>query len=443
MIQANSSLGKALDHRKYYRMPWTVTDNAMSWLEVTTKCNITCRGCYRDPRKDGHKSLDQIRQELEVFQDNRKSDGMSIAGGDPLVHPDIIEIVRLVRKAGYKPLVNTNGRALTPELLHKLRKAGASSFTFHVDTTQTRKDFPDTQSEETNNALRQKFADMLYREGGVTCGFNTTIHQQNLEEIPAMVRWAQENADRVHSFHFIPYRDFGIAKEFEIFAHGVRIDTEGGAGNPEYITPGPVTVQDVADQIRKADPAFAPSAYLGGNVDPKSLKWTFASRFVLKGKTLGYAGPRFMELTQQGKHLFTGTWYGLTTPSSQAAGRSVFFLLGLFDRGVMRSAWNYFKSVLRNPLNLFRRVRMQTLLLLQPTDILEDGQMNMCDGCPDMTVHEGKLYWSCRLEEIKEHGTFLHAVPKNRSIPDCRKRFYPAWDKAPSNQVAEEVVRST
>ena len=150
-----------------------------------------------------------------------------------------------------------------------------------------------------------------------------------------------------------------------------------------------------------------------------------------------------MELTQQGKHLFTGTWYGLTTPSSQAAGRSVFFLLGLFDRGVMRSAWNYFKSVLRNPLNLFRRVRMQTLLLLQPTDILEDGQMNMCDGCPDMTVHEGKLYWSCRLEEIKEHGTFLHAVPKNRSIPDCRKRFYPAWDKAPSNQVAEEVVRST
>ena len=71
MIQANSSLRKALDHRKYYRMPWTVTDNAMSWLEVTTKCNITCRGCYRDPRKDGHKSLDQIRQELEVFQDHR------------------------------------------------------------------------------------------------------------------------------------------------------------------------------------------------------------------------------------------------------------------------------------------------------------------------------------------------------------------------------------
>jgi hypothetical protein len=38
----------------------------------------------------------------------------------------------------------------------------------------------------------------------------------------------------------------------------------------------------------------------------------------------------------------------------------------------------------------------------------------MCDGCPDMTVHEGKLVWSCRLEELKTFGTFLQSVPKDR-----------------------------
>jgi predicted phosphohydrolase len=37
--------------------------------------------------------------------------------------------------------------------------------------------------------------------------------------------------------------------------------------------------------------------------------------------------------------------------------------------------------------------------------------MNMCDGCPDITVHDGKLYWSCRLEEIKEHGAFVSCYP--------------------------------
>ena len=36
----------------------------------------------------------------------------------------------------------------------------------------------------------------------------------------------------------------------------------------------------------------------------------------------------------------------------------------------------------------------------------------MCDGCPDMTVHEGKLVWSCRLEEPRTFGTFVQSVPR-------------------------------
>jgi hypothetical protein len=36
----------------------------------------------------------------------------------------------------------------------------------------------------------------------------------------------------------------------------------------------------------------------------------------------------------------------------------------------------------------------------------------MCDGCPDITVHEGKLVWSCRLDELKQFGCFTTAAPK-------------------------------
>jgi hypothetical protein len=49
-------------------------------------------------------------------------------------------------------------------------------------------------------------------------------------------------------------------------------------------------------------------------------------------------------------------------------------------------------------------------MIIQPIDVLPDGRTSMCDGCPDMTVHEGELYWSCRLEEIKEYGCFLQGV---------------------------------
>ena len=46
--------------------------------------------------------------------------------------------------------------------------------------------------------------------------------------------------------------------------------------------------------------------------------------------------------------------------------------------------------------------------------MLEDGRQNMCDGCPDMTLHEGKLAWSCRLEEMKQFGCWVNTVPKKR-----------------------------
>ena len=51
----------------YFRMPWSLTDNGISWLEVTDACNLACEGCYR-PHKENHKTLEQIAEELAVFK---------------------------------------------------------------------------------------------------------------------------------------------------------------------------------------------------------------------------------------------------------------------------------------------------------------------------------------------------------------------------------------
>ncbi|MBI4510460.1 MAG: radical SAM protein [Deltaproteobacteria bacterium] len=423
MTSSSRAVADPLDHGSLYRMPWSLTDNAMSWLEITTRCNITCIGCYRDPRKDGHKSLEEIREELETFKKLRKSEGMSLAGGDPLVHPRVVEIVKMVREMGWKPLINTNGMALTPELLKQLKEAGAASFTFHIDTTQKRSDFT-SETEEGYNVLRKKFADMVAAEGGMTCGYNITVSRKTIHEVPLLVRWAEENADRVHSIHFITYRDFGCAPGFDLYAHGQRVAMEEKRTHPEMTDPTPLKTPEVVDQIRAINSTFNLAAYLSGSCDPKSMKWAFATRLIMKGKTLGYVGPRFMEWTQKLNHMFKGTWLAVPSPRMLAAARTVLFLFWWLDKGVRKALWSYLKAVLRNPLNLFRRVRSQTILLLQPIDILADGRMNMCDGCPDITVHQGALYWSCRLEEIKEYGTFLTASPKTRSLPVYRRKFF-------------------
>ena len=57
-----------LNHLDYYRLPWNLTDNIIHWLEPTAKCNLYCEGCYRLNEKDGHKSMEQVREDLDVFQ---------------------------------------------------------------------------------------------------------------------------------------------------------------------------------------------------------------------------------------------------------------------------------------------------------------------------------------------------------------------------------------
>jgi len=78
--------------------------------------------------------MEQEGEDPDIFQKFRNTDGVSIAGGDPLTHPDVIEIVRKVKKRGLKPIIKTNGLALTKELLAELKKTGIFGFTFHIDS---------------------------------------------------------------------------------------------------------------------------------------------------------------------------------------------------------------------------------------------------------------------------------------------------------------------
>jgi hypothetical protein len=81
-------------------------------------------------------------------------------------------------------------------------------------------------------------------------------------------------------------------------------------------------------------------------------------------------------------------------------------LLWPADRDLRRAAGR----MLKNPLNLLRRAHLQTIAFIQPVDFMDDGRQSMCDGCPDMTVYNDELVWSCRLEERKIFGTFLRSV---------------------------------
>lgn len=399
-----------INHLDYYRLPWNYADNGISWLEPTTDCNLRCEGCYRDPRGHGHKTLEEVRADLDVFKKLRKSDCMSIAGGDPLVYPQIVELVSMIKDMGWKPIINTNGLALDEKLLWKLKKAGVYGFTFHIDTSQKRPKV--TAATETElNELRLHYAEMLAKAGGIACSFNATISDKTVHEIPELVRWAQGHADIVHTMVFILFRSPSLTGNFDFYANGVKIEALDTYKESEWGGEHTLMAPDIVEKIREADPMYEPAAYLNGTANPDSFKWLLANRIVFDGKTMGYVSPRFMELVQTFDHLFTGTYLAYADPKSVSRGKLAAFFFGLVDKQMRKIFFNILKGSLINPLKFFQSAYIQSFMIIQPVNFEPDGRQDMCDSCPDITVHDGKLMWSCRLEEVKNFGAFVQSVP--------------------------------
>jgi hypothetical protein len=402
----------AVNHNDLYRFPWTLADNAISWLEPTSECNLQCDGCYRENKKGDHKSLAAVKADLDVFQAQRKSDCISIAGGDPLLYPDIVELVAEIKRRGWKPILNTNGKALTKSLLKDLKQAGLFGFTFHVDSGQGRPDKWAGMNELELNELRLHYARMVADIGGIACSFNATIYEKNLDYVPGMIKWAQDHIDIVQTMVFICFRHIVPDMPFKWMAG----DREVQRGEVLYhsdrnriITIG--SQELVAKARAEVDPEFMPSAYLNGTHDPAAMKWLMTQRIGNRKRIHGYTGPKFAELAMSLYHLKTGRYLSYVSPESSRHGRRAMLLFSLLDPHTRKALGKWFKSALRNPARLFERSHLQTIMFIQPVDFMANGDQSMCDGCPDITVHDGKLVWSCRMEEVKEFGRFLDTVP--------------------------------
>ncbi len=396
-----------------YRLPWNMADNAISWLENTSQCNLRCDGCYRINRLNSHKTMDEIKRELEIFKRNRKTDSVSIAGGEPLLHPKIVEIVELIKSFGWKPVINTNGDLLTMDLLKDLKKAGVWGFTFHVDSGQSRPKWKGKNEIELNE-LRLKFASMLKEVGGITCSFNATVYPETVEYVPEILKWGQKHIDKVQTMVFIIYRMANLAEGFDYYVGNKQVSYE----ETPYTTKRDdrrldISSPEIVDEIRKVYPDFAPSAFLNGTVKADTFKWLLTGRMGNKRRIFGYTGPKFMELVQTFKHIFTGSYLAYSKPFAQRIGR-LYFLLSPFDKGIRNIAKNYFKSVVDKPEAFFSRVYYQSVMIIQPADVYENGEVNMCDGCPDLTVWGDEMVWSCRLEEQFRWGQNVRMVPRDK-----------------------------
>jgi pyruvate-formate lyase-activating enzyme len=396
-----------LEKSDYYRLPWSMNDNPIAWLEVTDICNIHCDGCYRQTMT-GHKTLEQVKEEVLFFKRWRNPDNVSIAGGEPLIYPYILELVRFIADQGIKPIILTNGVALTPEKLHALKLAGLAGFTMHIDSHQNRPHWKD-KTEKDLNGLRQTFADMVAAEGGLYLVFNATVYPSTYPEIPDIVRWGQANIDKVQGLVFITYRTAVRSGSVATDIHDQTVDMTKLSYTSEVFDETFITGPEVYQIIQETYPEYEAAGYLGGSVRHDSYKWLIGAMVGSKQRYYGAIGKKTMELAQIGHHLWKGTYLAYL---SQARIGRIIFALSPFDKILTRAHAAWWKDILRHPGRLFNPVHIQSIGIIQAPDVQPDGRADMCDSCPDITIYDGKFVNSCRMDEYRLFGGFVSVLEK-------------------------------
>jgi len=395
----------ALDKRNLYRLPWSKNDNPIGWLEVTDICNLKCLGCYRQ-KISGHKTLEAIKEEVVFLKRWRNCDNISIAGGEPLMHPQIMDVVAFIKQQGIKPIMLTNAIKLDRDTLVELKKAGLAGFTIHIDSFQGRPQWRDKNEVETND-LRQHYADLIRDVGGLYLVFNSTVYPSTVQYIPEMVRWAQRNIDRVHGLVFICFRAAPLDEEVTYQRGDEFVDARHLSYASETTPDRNITSYEVHDVIKQDVPEFDASGYLGGTWKVDSIKWLAGAMIGTKRRVYGSIGRKTMELAQAGHHWFTGRY--LAYLSQAKVGGKVFWLSPI-DTTVRAAYKRYLGDLLRHPLRLFDSVYVQSIGVIQAPDIMPDGTADMCDSCPDMTYWNGELINSCRMDEYRLFGGFVTVV---------------------------------
>lgn len=104
-------------------------------LVVTRRCNLSCGYCFEYDKVSEPVPLATLKARIDHLATLR-SVFVTLTGGESLLHPDIVELVRYVRERGMTPFLNTNGYLLTKQIIEGLNAAGLYGMQLSIDNAK-------------------------------------------------------------------------------------------------------------------------------------------------------------------------------------------------------------------------------------------------------------------------------------------------------------------
>lgn len=158
-------------------------------VSLTDACQQHCQGCFfsnQSPRPNRYLSAEHFQtlvQEaaaLQVFQ-------LALGGGEPLMHPQLLDFVKQASQLGLVVNLTSNGGLLTPALTQALKQAGLGQFQLSLSGATA----------ASHQQIRPGFEAVLNaighcQQARLRWGLNLLVTRHNLPELEPMLELAQQ-----------------------------------------------------------------------------------------------------------------------------------------------------------------------------------------------------------------------------------------------------------
>lgn len=168
-------------------------------ISLTDRCDQRCAGCFfsnpgiQTPNR--YLPLERFAQIAnqaaaeKVFQ-------LALGGGEPLLHPHLLEMVQLATGLGLVVSLTSNGNNLTPALAVALKTAGLGQFQLSLNGLDAT-----THGQTRPNHAQVLAAIKTCQQSGLRWGLNVLVTRQNLSELAPLLAFAQRQ--KAHSVNLL------------------------------------------------------------------------------------------------------------------------------------------------------------------------------------------------------------------------------------------------
>lgn len=140
----------------------------MAHIIPIRRCNLSCAYCNEYDDYSKPVSLDILKHRLDLLG-RLKTGIITLSGGEPLLHPELDEVIRHIRRVGALAGLITNGYLLVPDRIESLNDAGLDYLQISIDNVM-----PDEVSKKSLKVLDKKLQ-MLARYAHFHININSVL----------------------------------------------------------------------------------------------------------------------------------------------------------------------------------------------------------------------------------------------------------------------------